>query len=148
MPTTHHRLLRAALAVLALLTTACSTAPPGDDDSAATRTIEVTMRDIAFEPNTVTVADGETVRLQFTNEGTITHDAFAGDEAAQDAHEEEMAEMADMDHGTDDSDAEGVTVQPGEDAELLVTGGPDGTLIGCHQPGHYASGMVITIQPT
>ena len=146
MPTTH-RVLWMALAVLGLLATACNSSPPSDADTAATRTIEVTMRDIAFEPTNITVADGETVRVQFTNEGTIAHDAFVGDEAAQDAHEEEMAEMADMDHGTDDSDADGVTVQPGEAAELLVTGGPDGTLIGCHQPGHYASGMVITVQP-
>uniref|UniRef100_UPI0030FBF9E5 hypothetical protein n=1 Tax=Euzebya pacifica TaxID=1608957 RepID=UPI0030FBF9E5 len=56
MPTTH-RVLWMALAVLCLLLTACSSSPPSDDDTAATRTIEVMMRDIAFEPTNITGAN-------------------------------------------------------------------------------------------
>src|SRR3546814_9470160 len=64
----------------------------GDDKAAspngesADRTVEVDMVDIAFEPETIDVAAGETVRFVFTNSGEVAHDAFIGDDTAQDDH--------------------------------------------------------------
>ena len=101
MTRTKSRLAVAALAVGALTVAAC-----GDDDdttagtASSTRTVEIDMRDIEFSPDQVDVQEGETVRFVFHNSGAVTHDAFIGDEAAQDDHEMEMREMGGM--GDDD----------------------------------------------
>ena len=137
------------LALMAVTAMACAAPDAGSDDTASAaseRTIEVTMTDLAFTPTSITVADGETVRVRFTNDGALPHDAFVGDAEAQDAHEAEMAESAGGHggHGAGADDA--VTVEPGETGELLVTGTASGDLlIGCHQPGHYEAGMVMQV---
>lgn len=141
----------ALLAVGVLLLAACG----GDDDasttgsSSGTRTIEIEMRDIEFSPDAVEVEAGETVRFVFHNKGEVVHDAFIGDEAAQDEHEMEMQEGdgdAGMDHGGDADKEGGITVEPGESGELTHTfEAGDEVLIGCHQPGHYDAGMKVTV---
>lgn len=134
--------------VLLVALAACSDdaegAGAGDD---AARTVEVDMVDIAFEPETIEVAAGDTVRFVFTNDGDVAHDAFIGDAEAQEEHAASMSEDHDG-HGEDASG--GITVEPGETAELTYTFGPDdgGLLVGCHQPGHYDAGMVATIDVT
>jgi uncharacterized cupredoxin-like copper-binding protein len=152
--------LIAILATLGLLT-ACGddNASDGGSDAsveapaAGARTIDVVMDDIDFSPDTISVTAG-----------AITHDAFLGDAAEQAEHEADMAAaaatttMAGMDgmdgmhdtHGTD-SHAEhlsnAVTVQPGDTQTFTHTFAAGEILeIGCHQPGHYAAGMKITLQ--
>ncbi|MGI8632822.1 MAG: cupredoxin domain-containing protein [Solirubrobacterales bacterium] len=145
---TRSPLLAGALALLAVILAACG----GDDtvSGAASsdsegRTIEVEMIDIAYEPATIDVEVGETVRLVFTNNGEEVHEAYVGDADEQDDHAREMADMDDMggmDHGDDDV----VTVEPGESGELTYTFEEAGTTqIGCHQPGHYEAGMLIEV---
>ena len=57
----------------------------GDDDTSTgdasgdTRTVEIDMVDIAFEPDTLEVSRGKTVRFVFINSGDVAHDAFIGD---------------------------------------------------------------------
>ena len=148
----------AVVATAALVLAAC-----GDDDDGATigteddpRTIEVDMEDIEFSPDQVEVQDGETVRFVFDNKGAIAHDAFIGDEDAQDEHEMEMREMDDMgddmgdDTGGHDEDEEGgITVMPGETGEITHTfHADDNVMIGCHEEGHYDAGMIMTIDVT
>ena len=121
----------------------------GDSDSSsndsAERTIAVEMVDIAFEPTTVAVERGETVRFVFNNRGEVAHDAFIGDPAAQADHEQEMLDTEDAGHGSQAED-DAVTVEPGDTEELSHMFDEAGTVeIGCHQPGHYASGMKITV---
>jgi uncharacterized cupredoxin-like copper-binding protein len=107
----------------------------------ADRTIDVEMRDIAFTPTSVDVRVGETVRFNFKNTGQVTHDAFIGDAAAQDAHEKEMREG--HDHGKDKN---AVSVKPGKSASLTHTfDRPGQLLVGCHEPGHYTGGMRIAV---
>lgn len=66
------------------------------------------------------------------------HDFTLGDEATQEEHEEEMAEMG----GMAQDQANAVTVAAGETKELTWTFTKSGSvLIGCHQPGHYDGGM-------
>lgn len=109
----------------------------------AIRTVDVIMRDIHFEPTGVAVKPGETVKFVFHNEGDIVHDAFIGDEAAQAHHENEMRDGG-GEHHHDGTHA--VTVDPGKAAELTYTFDEPATLfIGCHQAGHYAAGMKITV---
>ena len=144
---------RRSLAVLAaatavLLLSACG---GGDDTTAVsgdTRTAEVDMVDIAFEPDILKIAEGETVRFVFTNRGKVAHDAFIGDAAAQADHEAEMrdADSGDAHGGHGDKDDDAVTVEPGDTAELTYTfDGPGSVEIGCHQPGHYAAGMKVAV---
>lgn len=144
------RMFLAVLAGIALVAAACG----GDSDTtpsggAADRTIEVDMVDIAFEPDTIDVTRGETVRFVFTNAGEVAHDAFIGDHDAQADHEAEMRDADDDAHGGghgDDAD-DAVTVEPGETGELTYTFDDAGTLeVGCHQPGHYEGGMKITVE--
>ena len=111
----------------------------------ANRVVNVTMRDIAFDPATVEVKAGETVRFVFHNEGQIRHDAFIGDEAAQAEHEKEMQEArSDGKDGHDDG--HGITVDPGDIGSLTHTfKAGDVLVIGCHEVGHYAAGMKVAI---
>lgn len=136
--------LTAAAGVLAVAATACvSTA---DDAANRPRVVEVRMVDHAFEPSAITVRAGERVRFEFTNAGSVVHEAYLGDAAAQAAHEREMA-------GSDGHSAHGggdkVTVAPGRTDSLLHRFEEPGTLqIGCHQPGHWESGMRATVEAT
>lgn len=114
-----------------------------DEGREPSRTVDVTMRDIYYEPTSVEVKAGETVKFVFHNEGDIVHDAFIGDEAAQAAHEKEMQGSDGMHHG-DEADA--LTVDPGKTASLTYTFDKPATLvIGCHQAGHYTAGMKIAV---
>lgn len=139
------RLAVLPVALLGLALSAC-----GADSAASATTvpdggsIAVTMTDIAFDTDAVQVPAGATVEFRFTNDGKVPHDAFVGDEAAQQEHE---AEMAGMPAGhAHDMGTEGVTVQPGETEVLTYTFEQPGEVqIGCHQKGHYAAGMHLSV---
>jgi uncharacterized cupredoxin-like copper-binding protein len=140
--------LTVVLVLIALAGAACGGGHSGHTSSGAStgaKTVTIEMRDIAYSPDAVTVKRGETVRFVFANRGTAPHDAFIGDEAAQAAHEKEMGTaMSGMDHGH--GQTTGITVQPGKTGQLEHAFQAAGTtLIGCHQPGHYAAGMKVTV---
>ena len=142
------------LLVLSLVLTSVAAACGGDDGGAdAARTIEIDMVDIAFEPSSIDVEAGETVRFVFSNDGEAVHEGYLGDEHAQEEHDversgdgDEVEEMDGMDHGGDE---EAVVVDPGDTGELTYTFDEPGVIqIGCHQPGHYEAGMVIDVDVT
>lgn len=142
--------MTALLAIVGLTLAACG--DDSDDTTAGTgtRTIEIEMRDIEFSPDTVQVEAGETVRFVFHNVGEVAHDAFIGDDAAQDDHEMEMrgddGGMDMNDGGSSDAGENGITVDPGDTDELTYTFSEgDELLIGCHQEGHYAAGMKVMV---
>ena len=149
----------ALLAVIALSATACASDPtttPETDSpftfgspaepADADRVIEIrTTSELVYEPSDISVAAGETVTFRLINEGNLDHDFTLGDQATQDEHEAEMAEMSGMNH----SEPNVILVPAGEIAELTWKFGESGmVLIGCHQPGHYAGGMTgqVTIE--
>ena len=136
------------LGLAAVGMSACGGDGDGAPRASGARTVAVEMRDIAFSPERVEVRPAQTVRFRFTNVGKVKHDAFVGDQAAQDAHEAEMRgqdSMGGMNHGSG-GDEEGITVDPGKTGELTHTFRSAGSLlIGCHQPGHYAAGMRVTV---
>ena len=120
-----------------------------DAAPAATRQIDVTMADHTFSPDSIDVNVGETVTFVFYNRGTMVHDAFIGDKAAQEQHEKEMRASPEGHH--DHAHEGGVIVQPGETGTLRYVFDKPGTLeIGCHQPRHYEAGMiaVLNVKPT
>lgn len=112
------------------------------ESSSADRTIEVDANDdLTFSPDQLEISAGETIQFVITNSGVIPHDFTLGDQEAQEAHEEEMAEG-----GMEHSDPNAVVLEPGETKTLTWKFIEAGTvLIGCHQPGHYAGGMTGTI---
>ncbi len=123
-----------------------TTTQSGTGTGQAERTVAVAMEDIKFDQTTLTVNAGETIDFTFVNNGKIAHDAFIGDQTAQDDHEAEMQEMASMGGMDHSGDEAAITVQPGQTGQLSYTFAQAGTYqIGCHQPGHYTAGMKITV---
>lgn len=134
----------AATALLA----ACS-GGAGSNNTAEVRTVAVRMSDeMRYEPSGFDFFAGETVRFEVTNDGSVRHEFFVGDVAAQEQH---AAEMRDVDgSATAHDESSGVTVGPGRTESLEITFEEAGELqVGCHEPGHYQAGMVadITIHP-
>ena len=131
-----------AMLAVAVAMVACSSTD-GGDAGADPRTIVVRMSDeLRFDPATIDVEPGETVRFELTNEGEAVHEFLIGDEAAQAEFEEEMA-SGDGHHDTD----AGMAVDPGQTESFDYTF-PDAAgelLAGCHEPGHYDGGMVADI---
>lgn len=120
-----------------------SPAGPADAD----RTIEVEAHDdLTFSPATVDVAAGETVTFVVTNTGAAEHEFTLGDETTQDAHAAEMGEASgQMPHDEPNS----ISLGAGETKEVTWHFPADGTVLyGCHEPGHYAGGMVGRITVT
>lgn len=115
------------------------------DAASADRVIEIEALDtFAFDPAAITVEAGETVTLRVTNAGAIPHDFTLGDEALQDEHEAEMAEMGGEMELHDEPNL--LVLEPGETKEMTWHfTQPGELLVGCHQVGHYAAGMKATI---
>jgi uncharacterized cupredoxin-like copper-binding protein len=118
----------------------------------APRDIAVTMTDnLRFDPGTIVVAEGETVRFLLDNPTAASHDFLIGDLEEQLHHHEEMA--AGMGHDEMAADEEmaaesegglppAITLEPGTSAEVIATFDEAGDLvIGCHVPGHWEAGM-------
>ncbi|MCR9220490.1 MAG: plastocyanin/azurin family copper-binding protein [Alphaproteobacteria bacterium] len=134
---------------------------PGDAAS-VDRTIEIVMGDNYYEPETVAVAPGETVRFAIRNEGVFVHEFAIGTPMMHKGHRAEMTMM--MEHGVlepdrinrermkmdmgggrtmEHSSPNSVLVEPGDAAEVIWTFGAAADLeFACNVPGHYESGMV------
>ncbi len=128
---------------------------PAGDSSGEPRTIEVSMTDMAYTPADVDATVGETVRFVFRNDGAVRHEAVFGNQAEQEAHHAEMAEMGgthdgmgtgSMPHDGEMTELHSVVVEPGKTVEMMHTfESPGATMIGCHEPGHWEAGMKMTI---
>lgn len=150
MPTKSRARVLALVTVstIAVLVTGCGggTSSP----TAAGRTIDINMTDNAFQPNQLSVAKGETVKLRFKNNGTVKHEAIIGDDAAQAKHHEEMSASTapngggmNMEHG---NMKETLVVEPGKSGELTHTFNEQKSiLLACHEPGHWEAGMKANI---
>jgi uncharacterized cupredoxin-like copper-binding protein len=122
---------------------------PGDA-AKATRTVEVTLGDMYFEPKSLNVKKGETVRFVLVNKGQLLHEFNLGDAAMHAAHQQEMLKMAASDHGMAHGDGamkhddpNSMLVEPGKTAELTWTfADATGLEFACNIPGHYQAGMV------
>ena len=156
--------MRRPLLISAVLALSVTVAACGSGESASSskpkQTVAVEMTDNAFSKPVIEVTAGEPVEITFTNTGKVDHEAIVGDAAMQMAHEKEMSQtsttemggmdetttMGGMGHGTASS-AEALTVKPGKTGTLTYTfkKSDDGILIGCHEPGHYDSGMKIKV---
>ncbi len=129
----------------------------------ATRTVEVTLQDIAFAPTSLDVKAGKTVRFVLVNKGRLLHEFNLGDAAMHAEHQKEMLQMqasgmltatgmGKMDHSAmghgamKHDDPNSVLVEPGKTAELTWTfTKTTGLEFACNLPGHYQAGMVGTL---
>lgn len=132
-----------------------------------TRTVQITLIDNAFEPESVKVKAGETVRFVITNAGQLLHEFNIGTAAMHAEHQKEMAMMMEhgmitptgidqnmmkMDHSNmpgmqghsmKHDDPNSVLVAPGEKKELVWKFTKAADLeFACNIRGHYESGMV------
>jgi uncharacterized cupredoxin-like copper-binding protein len=107
------------------------------------RTINVVMKDksdggMVFEPSTIAVRQGETIRLKFLNRGEQDHEFVMDTHEAVMEHKEVMAKFPEMEH--DDPNA--VRLKAGERGEILWTFVNAGEFsFACLIPGHYEAGM-------
>lgn len=135
---------------------------PGDA-AEASRTVEVAMTEFAYEPASISVKQGETVRFVVRNAGEQVHEFNIGTASMHADHQEEMLKMMEAgvlevdtinrdmmrSKGSDGHDGmmahddpNSVLLEPGEEAEIVWTFSTDADLqFACNVPGHYESGM-------
>lgn len=111
------------------------------------RTIRVSMNDrMRFEPSSISVREGETVRLVVTNHGKLMHELVLGTRKELDAHAALMKKFPDMEH----DEPYMVHVAPGRTDEIVWTFNRAGEFeFACLIAGHYEAGMDgrITVAP-
>lgn len=117
------------------------------DPATATRTVDITMSGttFAFEPDSVDVKTGETVKFVVANNSDLQHEFVIGDDATQAEHHQEMAEHGA--HGAMADEANGFLLPPHTTKTLAWTFTEAGQVIfGCHVPGHWEGGMRGTVE--
>lgn len=135
------------------------------------RTVEITVGDLYFEPTSVQVKAGETVRFVVRNTGGLLHEFGLATASMHAMRRDAMAMMVDhgmvtdtavnhqmktMDHSKMQGMAHGdmsvevphaVLVEPGKSAELVWTFPKDTALeFACSMPGHYEAGMAGRVE--
>ncbi len=105
------------------------------------KTIHIAALDsMRFNPSTVHVRPGETVRFIVTDVGRIRHEFVIGDKQEQLEHEQEMHAMP----GMPMHDPNGISLAPGQTKSLIwkFSDTPGVVEYACHEPGHFAAGMI------
>lgn len=116
------------------------------DPAKATRTVMVDMSDrMRFEPSSLTVKRGETIRFVVRNRGATLHEMVLGTPRELAEHAALMRKFPDMEH-----DAPYMAhVKPGETGEIAWRFNRPGTFqFACLVAGHFEAGMtgVITVE--
>ena len=109
----------------------------------AKRTITVNMLDsMRFNPQSITVKQGETIKFIVKNPGKVKHEMVLGTEKELKEHAEVMKKNPEMEH----DDENQITVQPGKSGEIIWQFTKTGKVnFACLQPGHYDAGMAGTV---
>ena len=114
----------------------------------ATRTVNVDMTDgMRFNPSSINVKQGETVRFVVTNSGKLKHELVLGTEKELKEHYEVMKKNPEMEH----ADPSMVTLAAGKSGEIVWQFTKAGKVdFACLQPGHYDAGMkgAVTVAKT
>lgn len=105
----------------------------------ATRTVNVDMTDgMRFNPASISVKQGETVRFVVKNSGQLKHELVLGTEKELKEHYEAMKKNPEMEH----ADPNMVTLAAGKSGEIVWQFTKAGKVdFACLQPGHYDAGM-------
>jgi len=133
--------------------------------SEVTKTIKVKMYDNYYEPKTINVKKGETVRFVVENKGVLVHEFNIATMMMHKKHgpemldmmkmgillpnkinKEKMKQMAKMNPKMAHSHANSVLLEPKQIAELIWKFTSDAELFGgCNVPGHLEAGMISKI---
>jgi uncharacterized cupredoxin-like copper-binding protein len=114
-----------------------SAGEPGDPTKPA-RTIEVVMKEMAYEPWSIEVKRGEQIRFVIRNAGTEDHEFLLATTKENLAHAETMKKHRHMKH----AEPNAVTLPPKQSAELLWKFTKAGTFeYSCLIPDHREYGM-------
>lgn len=115
---------------------------PGDP-ARVERTVRVEMEDtMRFQPSTVSVKAGETVRFLVVNKGQVAHEMVLGDTAELREHAAAMRSMPGMHHAEPNQ----VHLEAGQRGTLVWRFTQPGELrFACLVPGHMEAGMVGTV---
>lgn len=138
---------------------------PGAADEVS-RTIVITMQDNLFDPESILVSEGETIRFVIKNEGEFVHEFNIGTAAMHAGHQKEMMMM--MEHGVleadkinhhmmkmdmgngktmEHNDPNSVLLEPSKTAEVIWKFSKIAELeFACNVPGHYDSGMMGAVR--
>ncbi len=132
----------------------------------ADRVIDIVMDDNYFEPEKLTVTAGETIRFKVTNNGSLVHEFNLGTPDYHAAHQDEMmmmqqhgvlmgdhinhdmmnTPMGDDGHTMNHDHPNSVLLEPDDSGEVVWTFTSGGDIeFACNVPGHYAAGMVGTV---
>lgn len=112
--------------------------------SNAQRTVNVTLSDnMRFDPKSLTVKQGETVRFVVKNEGQMMHEFVIGTIEANQEHAELMKRFPNMEHEAPYM----AHVASGKTKEIVWTFNRPGEFqFACLIAGHFDAGMVGAIQ--
>ena len=116
---------------------------PGKTENIS-RTVSITMLDsMRYNPASVTVKQGETIRFIVKNSGKINHEMVLGTEKELKEHYELMKKNPEMEHAEENM----VTVLPGKTGEIIWQFTKAGKIdFACLIPGHYDAGMKGTVK--
>jgi uncharacterized cupredoxin-like copper-binding protein len=132
----------------------------------ATRTIEINMLDNFYDPESISIKEGETVRFIIKNSGDFVHEFNLGTASMHAAHQKEMMTMVEhgvleadkinhdmmkMDMGggktMEHNDPNSVLLEPGKSGEVVWTFTKAAKIeFACNVPGHYDAGMMGNVQ--
>ena len=116
---------------------------PGRADKIS-RTVIIDMQDnMRFAPATVSVKQGQTIRLVVRNTGALPHELVLGNIKDLQEHAKAMQKFPDMEH----EEPHMLSVAPGKQGELIWHFTSASTVdFACLRPGHYEAGMKGKIQ--
>lgn len=115
---------------------------PGDP-AKVNQTIEVKMYEtddgeMLYEPKSVTVKQGETIRFAIINAGENEHEFVLDTFEKNQEHKAQMAKFPEMEH----DDPNSVRLEEGEKGEIIWEFSNNGEFeFACLIPGHYEAGM-------
>lgn len=117
------------------------------DPARVTRTIEIRMGDdMRFQPDRLTVREGETLRLRAVNRGRVMHEIVIGTPEELAAHAELMKKHPGMEH----DEPHMAHVPPGRRGDIVWHfNRPGDFAFACLIAGHFEAGMVgrIRVEP-
>lgn len=116
------------------------------------RIVFATMNEWGYDPESFTVAAGETVAFLVNNAGSFPHEfrlsnAHRIEEHIESGHEGHGGETGEGGHHGEDGDLV-LELQPGKTGQLVVVFPEDTTLftdVVCLLPGHYENGMFTSL---
>ncbi|MBK9245198.1 MAG: cupredoxin family protein [Burkholderiales bacterium] len=114
------------------------------DPKKVTRTVDIEMLDtMRFKPDSITVRQGDTLRLRVRNAGKALHELVIGTDKELQEHAELMKKHPDMEH----DEPYMAHVDPGKRNEIVWQFTRPGDFkFACLIPGHFEAGMVGTIK--